>query len=132
MENHRMTRILFIGQEPETVDYSDPSLPPGLNAEKINAGIAIGMSQMAERGWQADLCLIKPDQTAGPSIETQLASAAYDCVVIGAGIRIPPKSLRLLEVAVNAVLAFAPDAAIAFNTVPEDTADAAARWLEVD
>jgi hypothetical protein len=28
-----MTRILFIGQKPETVDFSDPSLPPGFNAE---------------------------------------------------------------------------------------------------
>ena len=33
-----MTRILFVGQKPETVDFSDPSLPPGFNAEKINAG----------------------------------------------------------------------------------------------
>jgi hypothetical protein len=29
-----MTRILFVGQKPETVDFSDPSLPPGFNAEK--------------------------------------------------------------------------------------------------
>jgi hypothetical protein len=26
-----MTRVLFVGQIPETVDYSDPALPPGLN-----------------------------------------------------------------------------------------------------
>ena len=35
-----MTRILFVGQKPETVDYSDPALPPGFSADKINAGIA--------------------------------------------------------------------------------------------
>jgi len=34
-----LTRILFIGQKPETVDFSDPSLPPGFDADKINAGI---------------------------------------------------------------------------------------------
>ncbi len=34
-----MTSVLFVGQKPETVDFSDPSLPPGLNAEKIQAGI---------------------------------------------------------------------------------------------
>jgi hypothetical protein len=33
-----MTRILFVGQKPETVDFSDPALPPGFDAEKINAG----------------------------------------------------------------------------------------------
>ncbi len=39
-----MTRILFVGQAPETVDYSDPALPPGFNAEKIWAGIAIAVA----------------------------------------------------------------------------------------
>ena len=36
-----MTRILFVGQKPETVDFSDPALPPGFSADKINAGIAL-------------------------------------------------------------------------------------------
>jgi hypothetical protein len=120
---------LFVGQQPETVDFSDPAIPPGFNAEKINAGIAIGMAQMAGRGWQADLCLIPPDETAGPVLEKQLAAATYDCVVIGGGIRLPPKSLLLLETVVNAVHKAAPKASIAFNTRPEDTAEAAARWV---
>jgi len=125
-----MTRVLFVGQQPETVDFSDPAIPPGFNAEKIHAGIAIAMSGMAERGWQADLCLIPPDATAGPLVEKQLAAAAYDCVVIGGGIRLPPKSLQLFEAAVNAVHKAAPNARISFNTRPEDTAEAAARWLK--
>ena len=33
-----MARILLLGLEPEAVDYSDPALPPGMNAEKIRAG----------------------------------------------------------------------------------------------
>jgi hypothetical protein len=28
-----MTRVLFVGQQPETVDFSDPAIPPGFNAE---------------------------------------------------------------------------------------------------
>ena len=35
-----MTHILFVGQKPETVDFSDPALPPGFDAAKINAGSA--------------------------------------------------------------------------------------------
>ena len=127
-----MTRVLFVGQQPETVDFTDPALPPGFNAEKIRAGIAIGLAAMTARGWQADPCMIPPDETAGPIVEKQLASAAYDCVVIGGGLRLPPKSLRLFETIVNAVHKAAPRAAIAFNTRPEDTADAAARWLKAD
>ena len=55
---------------------------------------------------------------------------AYDCVVIGGGLRIPPKSLALFEMVVNAVHKAAPAATIAFNTRPEDTAEAAARQLD--
>ena len=124
-----MARVLFVGQEPETVDFSDPALPPGLDAGKINAGIAVAAASLAERGWEADLCMIPPDERAGPMLEKQLASASYDCVVIGAGLRLPPKALPLFEKVISAVRKAAPDAAIAFNTRPEDTAEAAARWL---
>jgi hypothetical protein len=127
-----MTWVLFVGLEPETVDFSDPALPPGLDAEKIHAGIAVAMRQMTERGWHADLCLIRPDQTAGPTLEHQLASKLYDCVVIGAGVRLPPKNLLLLEVLLNEVCKAGPGTAIAFNTLPQDTADAAARWVKAD
>jgi hypothetical protein len=124
-----MTRVLFVGQQPETVDLTDPALPPGVTAEKIHAGIALALRQMAERGWLADLCLIQPDETAGPEVEGRLAAQAYDCVVIGAGIRLPPRSLSLFEAVINAVHRSAPGAIIAFNTRPEDSADAAARRL---
>ena len=122
-------KVLFIGQQPETVDFSDPALPPGFNAEKIHAGIAAGMAQMQERGWAADLCLVKPDASATTDVAAYLARTHYDAVVIGGGLRIPPPSLLLFERLVNAVHKGAPQAAIAFNTTPQDTADAAARWF---
>ncbi len=90
------------------------------------------MEKMAERGWKADLCLIPPDKTAALVLEKQLTSANYDCVVIGGGIRLPPKSLQLFETVINAVHKAAPNASIAFNTRPEDTAEAAARWSQTD
>jgi hypothetical protein len=74
--------------------------------------------------------MVMPDETAGPMVEQQLQSAKYDCVVIGGGLRLPPKSLALFEKVVNAVHRAAPGAAIAFNTRPEDTAEAAARQLK--
>jgi hypothetical protein len=125
-----MMRILFVGQKPETVDFSDPAIPPGFDAAKINAGIEVAVATIAERGWKADLCMIPPDERAGPMLEKQLASERYDCVVIGAGLRLPPRSLSLFERVLNTVHKAAPDAAIAFNTHPEDTAEAAGRWLQ--
>jgi hypothetical protein len=124
-----MTRILFVGQKPETVDFSDPALPPGFNAEKINAGIAVAMAKIAERGWDGTQCMITPDAAGRAMLEQALSAATYDCVVIGGGLRVPPKSLTLFEMVVNTVHKAAPQAAIAFNTRPEDTADAAARQV---
>src|ERR1700757_3798191 len=124
-----MTQVLLIGLAPEMVDFSDPALPPGMTAEKVHAGIAVALKQFTERGWESDVCFIRPDETAGPAVERQLGSTRYDCVVIGAGVRLPPRGLALFETVINAVHKAAPGAAIAFNTRPEDSADAAARWL---
>ena len=102
-----MKRILLVGLDPATVDFSDPALPPGMSAEKIH----------------------NPDATAVPAVERRLAESRYDCMVIGAGVRLPPSRLVLFEAVVNPIHRAAPDAAIAFNTRPEDTGAAAARWI---
>ena len=38
-----MTRVLFLGYDPDTVDFSDPALPPGMTAEKVRVGIEVTM-----------------------------------------------------------------------------------------
>ena len=127
-----MARVLFVGQDPKTVDFTDRALQPGLNAEKIQAGLDLAATKIAERGWTGDLCMISPDDAGIAMLEKQLGSATYDCVVIGAGMRLPPKGLLLFEKVVNAIHKAAPGGAIAFNTKPEDSAEAAARWLKSD
>ena len=124
-----MARILLLGLDPETVDFSDPALPPGMTVEKVHAGIAVALKQFTERGWESDVGMIRPDESAGPAVERQLRSANYDCVVIGAGVRLPPRHLALFEVVINTIRKAAPGAAIAFNTRPDDSADAAGRWV---
>ena len=124
-----MMRVALVGYDPETVDFSDPALPPGMNADKIRAGIEVAQKQFNERGWESDVVFIRPDETAGPAVESRLASKRYDCVVIGAGVRLPPQRFAVFEAIINAIHKAAPDAAIAFNTRPDDSAEAAARWL---
>ena len=85
-----MKRVLLVGWDPATVDFSDPALPPGMSAEKIHAGVKVALADMAERGWQAENCFISPDETAVPAVERRLTEGRYDCVVIGAGVRLPP------------------------------------------
>ena len=111
------------------MDFSDPALPPDMTIEKVHAGIMVALKQFAARGWEGDVGMIRPDESAGPTVERQLASKSYDCVVTGAGVRLPPRGLALFEAVINGVHKAAPGAAIAFNTTPGDSADAAARWL---
>ena len=125
-----MIKILFVGQKPDTVDFSDPSLPPGMTVEKINAGIALGVEKIEEHGWKGDTCMITPDAAGTAMLERALASDDYDCVVIGGGMRLPPKGLVLFETVINIIHKAAPKTTIAFNTKPEDTADAAARQVK--
>ena len=125
-----MTRILLVGLDPETVDFSDPALPPGMTIEKVHDGVTAAMKGFADHGWEADNAYIRPDETAGPMVEHQLRSVSYDCVVVGGGVRLPPRHLKLFEVVINMIRKAAPSAAIAFNTHPGDSADAAARWVE--
>ena len=124
-----MTSVLLVGEDPETVDFSDPALPPGMSVEKVRAGIEVAMKQFAARGWDADVGFIRPDETAGPTVEGLLGSKRYDCVVVGGGVRLPPRRLAIFEAVINAIHKAAPGATIAFNTRPDDSADAAARWL---
>src|ERR1700722_5620226 len=124
-----MKRVVLIGLDPATVDFSDPALPPGMTAEKIHAGVELALADFAARAWHAQNCFISPDKTALSTVERCLADNVYDCVVIGAGLRLPPSRLVLFESVVNAVHRAAPQAAIAFNTVPQDSGAAAARWV---
>ena len=89
-----MARILLLGLDPENVDFSDPALPPGMTIEKVRAGVAVALRQFAERGWESDVGYFRPDETAGPMVERHLRSANYDCVVVGAGVRLPPEVLN--------------------------------------
>jgi hypothetical protein len=124
-----MKRVLLVGLDPETVDFSDPALPPGMTAEKIHAGVKLSLADMAARGWLAEVCFINPDESAVRTVEHRLADVHYDCVVIGGGVRLPPSMLVLFEALVNTIRLTSPQTAIAFNTRPEDSGTAAARWI---
>ena len=64
-----------------------------MTVEKIHASIAVALKQFAERGWEGEVGMIRPDETAGPTMERLLASKSYDCVVIGAGVAGRPAAL---------------------------------------
>ena len=121
-----MKRVLLVGFDPATVDFSDPGCRRGDRGEDPSWDQARAR-RYGRAGWQAESCFINPDETAVPTVERRLAGGRYDCVVVGAAVRLPPSQLALFEAVVNAIHCAAPQTAIAFNTRPEDTGAAAAR-----
>ncbi|MFF4875202.1 hypothetical protein [Micromonospora sp. NPDC000668] len=107
----------------------DPVRIPGWDPEPVVAAIARGQARFVDLDIEADLCLVVPDETAEGAIVEALTRKDYACVVVGGGIRKHEPLLEFFETVVNLVRQRAPGAAIAFNSSPEDTADAALRWL---
>jgi hypothetical protein len=113
--------VLLVGFDPRTV--------PGVDAKLVETAIAIGQQRFDELGIEAVNCLVSPDESAEKQIVAALRERDYDCVVIGGGVRKPEPMLEFFERVVNLVHQHAPKAAIAFNTNPTDSADAAQRWI---
>lgn len=122
--------VLLIGEDPGLVDYSDPAIPEGLNADVIWSGITEAQKRFEDLGYRADLCMTDRGETVEAVIAEKLAGSRYDCIVIGAGLRLLPANFLLFEKVVNAVHRRAPETPIAFNTRPEDSPEAALRWLD--
>lgn len=116
-----VARVLVVGLDPAKLQGWDP--------EPVQAAIARGQARFDDHGIQADWCLVALDENPEGAIVEALTRKDYACVVIGGGIRRPEPLLEVFEKVVNLVRQHAPDAAIAFNSSPEDTADAALRWL---
>ncbi len=114
-------RVLVIGLDPVRI--------PGWDPAPVVAAIARGRARFAEHGVEADLCLVAPDDDPETAITEALRAREYACVVVGGGIRKHEPLLPLFETVVNLVHRHAPGAAIAFNSTPDDIADAALRWL---
>ncbi|MDO3702808.1 hypothetical protein Q3W71_14140 [Micromonospora sp. C28SCA-DRY-2] len=116
-------RVLVIGLDPYRV-------PGPWDPKPVADGIEAGRTRFAEHGVGAEFCLFGLDGSDDMAavVTAALRARAWECVVIGGGVR---NQLDLFERVVNLVHRHAPDAAIAFNTTPADTFEAAARWVEI-
>lgn len=115
------TRVLVLGLDPRAI--------PGYDPEPVVAAIERGRRRFEEHGISCHVGLVPLDDSAPQRIVELLRSEPYECVVVGGGIRKEEELLELFETVVNLVRRHAPQAAIAFNSSPDDMADAALRWL---
>jgi hypothetical protein len=120
----RSPRVLVIGLDPYRV-------PGPWDPEPVAAAIEDGLAQFAEHGVGVETCLIGLD--GSDDVEAVVGNALkahpWECVTLGGGLRHSDDQVELLEQVVNLVRRHAPDAAIAFNSNPATTYEAAARWI---
>ena len=103
--------------------------PPGMTAEKVMAGLNRDVMTLNGLGYDASLCLVDFGETAEAVLTAALAERAYNCIMIGAGVRLIAQNTPLFEKLINIVHRHAPNAKLCFNTRPDDTADAVRRWV---
>lgn len=116
--------VLVIGLDPRAVAHL------GIDAEMVEAALVQGQARFDAAGIAAEMCLVSLERDrAAAQIVEQLSKQEYACIVIGGGIRKPEPLLEFFELVINLVRRHAPGAAIAFNTNPVDSLDAARRWL---
>jgi hypothetical protein len=121
--------VLVIGLDPALIDFSKPGYRPGMDAAKVLAGLKSSEEELTGLGYSAHMCLTDFGETAEAVVQSRLAEKRFDCIVIGAGVRMNPSNLLLFEKLINVVHQHAPQARICFNTLPSDTAAAVQRWV---
>ena len=117
--------VLALGLDPAVADLSQF---PGLTPDLIRAYIDTQLERLRGLGYVVESCLVDLGATAEMVTAQSLKSRAFDCVLIGAGLRAAPQ-LLLFEKLINLVHVQAPAAKICFNSSPGDTAEAVQRWV---
>ena len=119
-------RVLVLGLDPYRV-------PGDWDPEPVARRIDAGLSRFAAHGVGMQACLIGLDGSDDITamITEALRSRPWECVVVGSGLRVGDgdAQVELFEEVINLIRRYADQAAIAFNSRPDDTYDAAARWL---
>ena len=125
----REKRVLVIGLDPTLIDFSQPGYAPGMDAMKVLAGLNSSADELTSSGYNVEMCLTDFGETAETVLQSVLKKKDFDCILIGAGVRMNPSNLLLFEKLINVVHEHAPQAKLCFNTMPSDTAAAVKRWL---
>jgi hypothetical protein len=81
-------------------------------------------------GYEVQTCLVDIGETAESVVTDILSREKFDCIMIGAGVRILPQHTVLFEKIMNVVHQKTPlSSRICFNNNPSDTVEAVLRWV---
>jgi hypothetical protein len=123
--------VLIVGLDPTLIDFSDSAYAafPGMTAAKVMAGVTADQERLNAIGYDTRICLTDFGETAEAVLLAQLKQQQFDCIMIGAGVRVITTHFILFEKLINLVHEHAPQARFCFNTKPSDAAEAVQRWI---
>lgn len=122
-----MARILIIGEDPDSIKPEDH--PPGVTSDGIRSALDQARATLRSKGHEAEILLTTSAERIARELADSVRGRQYDVLVIGAGLRVLPPMAQHFELLMNAIREHAPGARLAFNSRPDDTAEAAERQL---
>lgn len=128
MENMAKKKVLLLGIDPKFIDVN-LATSTGWDANRVKAVAQEENNKLTHLGYEPQICFIDLGETAESVISDRLSRENFDCIMIGAGVRLVPQHTVLFEKIINAVHQKAPPSSkICFNTNPGDSAEAVLRW----
>jgi hypothetical protein len=129
MENMAKKKVLLLGIEPKFIDVN-LATSTGWDANRVKAVAQEENNKLTDLGYEPQICFIDLGETAESVVSDRLSRENFDCIMIGAGVRMVPQHTILFEKLMNAVHQKAPPSSkICFNTNPGDSAEAVLRWV---
>jgi hypothetical protein len=122
-----MKKVLGIGIDPKLID-SNLATTTGWDTNRVKLAVQDANNRLTELGYELQTCLVDLGETAESVVSATLSREKFDCIMIGAGVRLVPQHTVLFEKIINAVhQKAAPSSKICFNTNPGDTVEAVLR-----
>jgi len=122
-------RVLLVGLDPDIVDYTKSPVPD-LTAAKVRAAVEADSAKLETLGHSVKALYVDDGKSAETTLTDELTTSRYDCIMIGAGLRVVPPYFLLFEKLINVVHRHAPASTkLCFNSNPTDTAEAVKRWV---
>jgi hypothetical protein len=125
-------KVLLIGIDPKLID-PNLSTATGWDANRVRAAAQDANKRLVELGYELQSCLLDPRGTDESVVSDILSREKFDCIMVGAGVRVLSQNTILFEKIMNTIHQKAPPSSkICFNTNPADTVEAILRWVNSD
>jgi hypothetical protein len=130
-------KVLLIGIDPKLIDFSKVTTAnitintAGWDANRVKAAGQDAGKRLTELGYEVQSCLVDLGKTAENVVSDILSRERFDCIMIGAGVRVLQQNIILFEKIINTIHQKSPPSSkICFNTNPSDTVEAVVRWVK--